>query len=65
MSDPDRKRVAVLAVATGKISYFGSVGHDPGQFSEPTGIAVGPDGRVYVLDRDNNNVQIFDPNKQP
>jgi DNA-binding beta-propeller fold protein YncE len=64
MSDPDRKRVAVLEVATGKITYFGGVGHDAGQFSEPLGIAVGPDGRVYVLDRDNNNVQVFNLSNQ-
>lgn len=31
-----------------------------GQFSEPNGIDVGPDGRVYVADRFNHRIQVFD-----
>ncbi len=59
MSDPDRRRVAVINVADGTISYFGTEGSGPGQFRWPSGIAVGPGGKVYVLDRLNNNVQVF------
>ena len=64
MSDPDRQRVAVIDTATAKITYFGGAGQDSGEFGAPSGIAVGPDGKVYVLDRMNNNVQIFDLSKQ-
>lgn len=64
MSDPDRKRVAVLDVGTSKITFFGAQGHESGQFGAPSGIAVGPDGKVYVLDRVNNNIQVFDLSKQ-
>jgi DNA-binding beta-propeller fold protein YncE len=63
MSDPDRNRVAVLDTLSGSLSYFGEPGTGPGQFGEPSGVAVGADGRVYVLDRANNNIQVFAPPK--
>jgi DNA-binding beta-propeller fold protein YncE len=59
ISDPDNQRVAVLSVQSGEVTYFGGSGRDPGRFSAPSGIAAGPDGRLYVLDRVNANVQTF------
>lgn len=38
---------------------WGSFGSYSGQFSSPQGIAVGPDGTVYVLDTGNHRVQVF------
>lgn len=35
-------------------------GSGNGQFYEPTGIAVSSDGKIYVVDSENNRVQIFD-----
>jgi DNA-binding beta-propeller fold protein YncE len=58
MTDPERQRVAVLDTIEGSISYFGEAGAEPGRFAGPSGIATGPDGRVYVVDR-GNNVQVF------
>jgi sugar lactone lactonase YvrE len=45
---------------TGVFRYrWGSLGSGPGQFRGPTGIAIGPDGSIYVGDRDNYRVQKF------
>jgi DNA-binding beta-propeller fold protein YncE len=63
MSDPERNRVAVVDVESGAVSYFGEFGKGEGQFTAPSGIAVGSDGTIYVLDRLNNRVQLFDPNQ--
>jgi DNA-binding beta-propeller fold protein YncE len=47
---------------------FGSFGSleqgsaDPGKFNEPWGVAVGPDGSVYVADTWNHRIQKFDAN---
>ena len=42
------------------ISTWGEgVGSGPGQFRVPHGLGVGPDGRVYVADRENDRVQVF------
>jgi DNA-binding beta-propeller fold protein YncE len=59
MSDPDRRRVTVLDVESGKVTFFGGEGPDAGQFQGPSGIAVDKAGRIYVLDRKSHNVQVF------
>jgi len=45
----------------GKLLYsWGEPGTGPGQFNLPHGIVVDRDDRVYVADRENSRVQIFD-----
>jgi DNA-binding beta-propeller fold protein YncE len=65
MSDPDKHRVAVLDTETNLVSYFGANGRGEGQFLGPSGIAAAADGTLYVLDRGNNRVQVFDMSEAP
>jgi DNA-binding beta-propeller fold protein YncE len=44
------------------LSTIGSHGDAYGQFARPKGIAVDPDGKIYVVDAAFENVQIFDGN---
>ncbi len=39
---------------------WGTVGIEPGQFNAPEGIALGPQGRIYVADTNNHRIQVFD-----
>jgi DNA-binding beta-propeller fold protein YncE len=63
MSDPDLGRVDVLNVETGTIDYIGGTGSKAALFNAPSGIAVGPDGLIYVVDRGTNSVQVLEPAK--
>jgi DNA-binding beta-propeller fold protein YncE len=45
---------------TGELKQsWGTAGGGPGEFYLPHGIAVAPDGRVFVCDRENDRIQIF------
>jgi sugar lactone lactonase YvrE len=43
------------------IAAWGKHGKGPGEFDVPHGIALDSTGRVFVGDRSNSRVQIFDP----
>jgi len=43
----------------GLLGHWGSEGDGDGQFDWPTGIAVAPDGNVYVVDAQNYRIQYF------
>ena len=42
------------------LKSFGRPGDGPGELRIPHGMTFGPDGRLYVADRGNHRVQIFD-----
>jgi DNA-binding beta-propeller fold protein YncE len=44
------------------ITAWGKHGSGPGEFDTPHSIALDSTGRVFVADRANNRIQIFDPN---
>ena len=47
--------------SNGKIlTRWGSQGTEPGQFSRPRALALGPDGLLYVADACNHRIQVFD-----
>jgi peptidylamidoglycolate lyase len=53
-------RVAKFAPDGTFLKSWGTLGTMPGQFITPHSIALGPDGNVWVADRGNARVQVFD-----
>jgi sugar lactone lactonase YvrE len=43
------------------VTAWGKHGKEPGEFDTPHGIALDSLGRIYVADRANNRIQIFEP----
>lgn len=58
----DNARIVRLTPRGEVVSEWGSRGIAPGQFQTPHGIATGPDGRIFVADRENARIQVFDAN---
>jgi peptidylamidoglycolate lyase len=49
--------------ATGKYLFeWGKKGNKEGEFNIPHGMSLDSTGNVYVADRENNRIQVFDPN---
>lgn len=53
-------RIAKFASDGTFIKSWGRVGSAPGEFRVPHGLAFDSNGRLYVADRSNNRIQIFD-----
>eukprot|EP00128_Syssomonas_multiformis_P009295 Colp12_sorted_trinity150504_noHs@33248 len=59
ISNSARDRIQVLTLDNLPVSTFGMEGSGVGQFDSPMGIAIGPEGNVYVADMFNHRVQVF------
>ena len=53
-------RVAKVDKDGNWLKSWGEPGHGPGQFDTPHSIAVDAQGQVYVADRGNHRIQVFD-----
>lgn len=43
------------------LTMFGGKGEENGKFGFPSSIETDPDGLLYILDKDRNNIQVFRP----
>ena len=43
------------------LTMFGGKGEENGKFGYPTSIETDPEGNLYILDKDRNNIQVFRP----
>ncbi|MFZ5539255.1 MAG: 6-bladed beta-propeller [Pseudomonadota bacterium] len=60
--DIKNHQVHVLDKRTGRLLHkFGQAGSGPGELFQPTNIAIGPDGDLYVVETGNFRVQRFKP----
>jgi hypothetical protein len=59
--DYDLDRLDILDPSGNVISSIGSSGRGPGEFDRPGGVAVSPEGWVYIADTANNRIQVFAP----
>jgi hypothetical protein len=61
----DNHRVMILDRNMNYISEFGSMGTGPGQFRGVHAVAVGPEGRIFALDRSGARVNVFKTTPDP
>ncbi len=59
--DYDLDRLDILDRSGSGVSSIGSSGDGPGEFTRPGGVALSPEGWVYIADTANNRIQIFAP----
>lgn len=64
VSDTGNKRVVAYDADGHFLFAFGSAGAGPGQFDEPVGLAIAPDGTLYVADTWNQRIQAFTPTEE-
>lgn len=57
----ENHRVRVLDAQSGKLLFdIGKRGSGPGEFNLPRDVAIGKDGKLYVVDGGNFRIQVFD-----
>ena len=61
----DNHRVMIMDKDIKYIGEFGGKGKGPGQFNGVHAVAVGPEGRVFALDRSGNRINVFHTTSDP
>jgi hypothetical protein len=61
----DNHRVMILDKNLNYIGEFGGFGKGPGQFSGVHALGVGPEGRIFALDRSGNRINVFKTTADP
>ena len=53
------RRISIVGNYSPVVLAMGGLGDEPGAFRVPTGLTVGPQGRIYVCDSFNGRFQVF------
>jgi uncharacterized protein (TIGR03663 family) len=61
VTDTGNDRIQVYTLGGQYVRTVGSSGSGPGQFDEPVGLSIGPDGAIYVADMFNRRVEVLNP----
>jgi hypothetical protein len=61
----DNHRVIILDRDANYVSEFGGPGKGPGQFNGIHALAVGPQGRIFALDRSGGRINVFRTTSDP
>jgi DNA-binding beta-propeller fold protein YncE len=61
----DNHRVMILDKNLNYIGEFGGQGKGPGQFNGVHALAVGPEGRIFALDRSGGRINVFRTTSNP
>ena len=59
LTDPEGYRVIVLADGGAPLKVFGQFGGEPDSFGLPNGIAISPDGELWIADAGNNRLAAY------
>jgi len=61
----DNHRVMILDKSLNYLGEFGGNGKGPGQFSGVHAVAIGPEGRIFALDRSGGRINVFRTTNDP
>ena len=61
VTDPEGFRVLIFSAAGAYLNRFGQYGADVNSLALPNGVAVAPDGTLWLADAGNNRVLAFAP----